>query len=127
MALVPNAWRPRHTLAKTYEAMGELDRAAEELQRALELCPGHPDVTNDLASYWLRRSAPARAEVVLRLALPAHGENAGLHLNLALALTLLGREREALDHAEQAAAAKEPELAEQGVRLRARRPARRAA
>ena len=106
---------------KAFEAAARHEsftRAAQELERAMELCPGQPDLANDLATHWLRRSVPAKAEAVLRQALAVIEGDAGLHLNLALALTLLGRKREALSHAEAAAAAEDADIAEQGARLR---------
>jgi len=120
VALAPNAWRARHELGKVCVALDELDLAAAELERALELQPGQPDVSRDLAAVWVELYAPAKAEAVLRRALQANESDERLHLDMGLVLASQGRTREALRHAERAAASKDPEYAAQGEGLRAR-------
>jgi tetratricopeptide (TPR) repeat protein len=53
-------------LAQCYEAVGRIDRAAQQYQAALAACPDDVAVLRAFASFWLRSGQLAQAEPALR-------------------------------------------------------------
>ncbi len=90
-------WRTFNGLGSALAAQNRHDEARRNYQLALKLSPGNPKVMNNLAMSHILAGDPARAEQLLRQALgSARGSIvARLRQNLALALGLQGRFREA--------------------------------
>jgi tetratricopeptide (TPR) repeat protein len=100
-----NADRPEahSNLGLYYARIGQQQRAQAEFQRALAIDPGFVPAAVNLADLYRAGGEEARAEAVLRAALPASHDDASLHYALGLSLARQQRMPEALAQLQQVA------------------------
>jgi len=89
-----NAW-PHYALARALVRAGDLDRAAAEAERAVQLQPHGlwPNFYHGLCAF--RRGRHADAVIAFSVCIGAAPDAAGGYYNRALALTALGQSTEA--------------------------------
>jgi tetratricopeptide (TPR) repeat protein len=94
---------PAHSnLAFGYLRCGEPDKAIAHGKRALELMPGSPKAYQLLAAAYLEAGqAEASAELSMKM-IEADSSFASAHLNLAIALRVLGKDQQADEHVRKA-------------------------
>lgn len=100
--------QPDHSLALTYlgvarAANGDLDRAAEILQRAALACPDQPLAWTSLAGVYEQRGESQRALDTLRAGVLANPQSSAVYCALGDACLRSGLASEALPHMRQAA------------------------
>lgn len=98
----PNLGPAHSNLAFGYLQGGEPDKAIAHGKRAVELMPGSPKAYQLLAAAYLQAGqAEASAELSMKM-IEADSSFASAHFNLAIALRVLGKDREADEHARKA-------------------------
>jgi Flp pilus assembly protein TadD len=94
-----NDWKAHNALGSALAAQGRYAEARREYATAMKLSPGNPKVANNIGMSYILEGKPAEAEKILRTALekvPQESlEARRLRQNLALAVGLQGRFREA--------------------------------
>lgn len=90
-------WKTFNALGSALAAQGRFDEARAQYALALKASPGNPKIINNIALSHILEGNPARAEKLLReaLATPEGRKETRIRQNLALALGLQGRFREA--------------------------------
>ena len=90
-------WKTLNALGSALAAQGRFAGARAQYALALKIAPGNPKVVNNIALSHILEGNPARAEKLLRkaLATPEGRKETRIRQNLALALGLQGRFREA--------------------------------
>jgi tetratricopeptide (TPR) repeat protein len=119
LVLAPGSVEARLALAQVKQVRKDVRGAQAVLEEAVELAPTAPGPANELAVLCLAqpgRPNLARAQAVLRRALAAHPDDAGLNLNLALSLAD-GDPAGARACARKAAAATDAGIRDQAERL----------
>ena len=81
----PQSWQALQALAQVHLALQERGLARRRLEEAVALVPTDPGPANDLAMLLFQDGAHERARPVLEPVLDAHPEDAGTHLNMAVA------------------------------------------
>ncbi len=94
---------PLHAAGNALLGLGSYELAATALAAALEVTP-RPEIWNDLGVALQRRGEIERAIEAYRSAVAARDDFTEAHANLAAALFLVGANRDALVHAQTAAA-----------------------
>jgi tetratricopeptide (TPR) repeat protein len=94
---------PLHAAGHALLSLGSFDLAVTVLEAALALHP-RAEIWNDLGVALQRRGEIERATTAYRSAVAERPDFTEAHANLAAALFLIGANREALEHAETAAA-----------------------
>jgi Tfp pilus assembly protein PilF len=89
-------------LAVIHESRGEMDRAEELLQHALETDPDNGPAMANLGAFYLRHSRVEDAVTLLQRALRISPENEEARVNLGTGLAMLGRMEEARAEFERA-------------------------
>ncbi|MCY1080818.1 tetratricopeptide repeat protein [Archangium lansingense] len=117
LALAPNSIEVRVAMAKA-RRMAKDDAGAQKLlEEALKLEPHAPDPVNELAVLHMSKpGGAAKAREVLAPALAAHPEDAGLNLNMALALADSEKSR-AREYARKAQGSPDKRIREQAEKL----------
>ncbi len=90
-------WKTLNALGSALAAQGRFGEARAQYALALKTSPGNPKIINNIALSHILEGNPARAEKLLReaLATPEGRKESRIRQNLALALGLQGRFREA--------------------------------
>ncbi len=90
-------WKTYNALGAALAEQGRYGEARTQYQAALRASPGNPKITNNIAMSLILEGNPARAETMLRqaMATPQGAREPRLRQNLALALGLQGRFKEA--------------------------------
>ncbi|MFP2911427.1 tetratricopeptide repeat protein [Pyxidicoccus sp. 3LFB2] len=83
--LAPGSWQALQALSQVHLALQERGLARKRLEEAVALVPTELGPANDLAMLFLQDEANDRALPVLERVLEAHPEDAGTHLNMAVA------------------------------------------
>lgn len=91
----PSNLRILDTLARTYEEVGEFDRAQKLYQQALAVDPTNEAVNNNLCFSYYLTGRYDKAEACFREALAKNPQNLTVRNNLGLLLCRLGRSEEA--------------------------------
>jgi len=81
----PGSWQALQALAQVHLALQERGLARRRLEEAVALVPTDPGPANDLAILLFQDGSHERARPVLEPVLEAHPEDAGTHLNMAVA------------------------------------------
>ena len=115
--LAPRSWQIKQAQGQVARALKKDGQARTVLEQAVALAPTEPAVVNDYAVLLLELDEPAKAKDVLSRALGAHPDDAGLHLNLALAYGKLKDVLKAKVHAEHAKTSGDADVREQAARL----------
>jgi len=97
----PLCW---HNLAITFHALGRLDEAAEQYERAITLKPDYAEAHNNLGNIYRDRGKFSVALLHLKQAVEINPDRAQAHYNLGIALVGQGSLREAEDEYKQALA-----------------------
>ncbi|RKH95859.1 hypothetical protein D7Y04_33200 [Corallococcus sp. AB038B] len=117
LAKVPDNTMVRIALAKVRRRMGDDAEAQKLLEAAHASDPSDVGAANDLAVLLMSKpGGAANARAVLAPALKAHPDDAGLHLNQALALADTDK-AQARTHAQKAQASTDKHIREQADRL----------
>lgn len=115
--LAPKSWQIKQAQGQVARALKKDGQARTVLEQAVALAPTETTVVNDYAVLLLEIDEAAKAKDVLSRALGAHPDDAGLHLNLALAYGKLKDVLKAKVHAEHAKTSGDADVREQAARL----------
>jgi tetratricopeptide (TPR) repeat protein len=97
LRLAPNRANVRYSLALTLKARGELDNAAEELQRVLAIRPNHDDARRELGDVFARQGKIDAAIVEFRSAIAVRPNYWPHHNALGISLLRAARYEEAAE------------------------------
>ena len=98
LAIDPNDQETHNTLGLSYEALGQLDNAAQEFRWILAEIQKVVDADTQLAEQLQQQGKPGEAEEQLRAAWKKSKEAIDPHKNLARVLHRQDKDREALEH-----------------------------
>jgi tetratricopeptide (TPR) repeat protein len=102
LEIVPAAFGCHWFIGKSYQAMGDHDRAMEAFEKATALNKDNPDIPREACVEAMRLGDAAKAERYAQDACKRNREDAGLVANLAVALLMGNKPKEALAQAEKA-------------------------
>jgi tetratricopeptide (TPR) repeat protein len=95
VAINPGNWAAMWLLGKTYQRLGDYERALPWFSRAHRVNPDHPDMAREASIAAMEVGRPEEAVPFCDRALAAKPDDPGLRANLALALLFSGRPGEA--------------------------------